>query len=88
MIHFDDGATHHYIHPRVVKELNLPATRFGAPITADVAFEGLSAEVTPIIGKLRLEIGDYVDHENFVVGEMAHCDVILGMPWQSYHRLE
>lgn len=55
--------------------------QFGDPISVDARVEGPLTTVTPLTGKFCVEIGDYIDHETFVLGEMAHCDVMLGMPW-------
>ena len=40
--------------------------------------------VTPLIGKLRVHIQSYVDHEEFHVSPLVNKDVILGTPW--FHR--
>ena len=53
---------------------------------ASMAAPGLSVPVTPIIGKLRLHIQDYVDAEEFLIMPLEGCDVLLGMPW--FHRLK
>ena len=42
---------------------------------------GAETHVTPIIGKLRIQIGEYVDHEEFLIAPTNEgYDVLLGIP--------
>ena len=47
--------------------LKLKMEQMGVPIEANAAFEGGAANVTPIIGKLRIQVGDYIDKEEFLI---------------------
>lgn len=58
----------------MVQALNLPKELFGNTLIADATLEGISSQVTPRFGKLLVEIGEYMDHEGFVVSEMAPYD--------------
>lgn len=51
---------------------------------ASLATPSHSVAITPIIEKLRLQIQDYVDVEDFYIMPLERCDVLLGMPW--FHR--
>ena len=59
----------------------------GVPIEASSAFQEGAAQVTPIVGKLKIQIGDYHDHEEFLItSKSLGYDVLLGMPW--HHRMQ
>ena len=53
----------------------------GEEILADGTFKGQKVNVTPLIGKLRLHMQDYMDKEDFYISPLKHEDVILGAPW-------
>ena len=67
--------------------LKLQASSRGVPIEASSAFQEGAAQVTPIVGKLKIQIGDYHDHEEFLItSKSLGYDVLLGMPW--HHRMQ
>lgn len=57
----------------------------GPTSDANMANPELSTPVTPIIGKLRMHIQDYVDTDDFYIMSLPGCDVLLGMPWHYDH---
>ena len=66
----------------MAKALKLKMEHMGVPIEANAAFEGGTANVTSIIGKLRIQVGDYKDQEEFLIAPTSPgYDVLLGMPW-------
>ena len=79
---FDPGSTDNFISQEMADALKLQLEDYGAPMEANSAFKEGAAKVTPIIGKLRMKIGDYHDSEEFLVTPQATgYDVLLGMPW-------
>ena len=48
---------------------------------ANNAFEGQEVMVTPLIGKLQLQVQDYVDYKDSHVSLLLHQGVIFGAPW-------
>ena len=79
---FDPGSTDNFISLEMAQALKLKMEHMGVPIEANAAFEGGTANVTPIIGKLRIQVGDYKDQEEFLIAPISPgYDVLLGMPW-------
>ena len=58
---FDPGSTDNFISQEMADALKLQLEDYGAPMEANSAFKEGAAKVTPIIGKLRMKIGDYQD---------------------------
>ena len=58
---FDPGSTDNFMSLEMAQALKLKMEHMGVPIEANAAFEGGTANVTPIIGKLRIQVGDYKD---------------------------
>ena len=77
----DPGSTHNLISQELAAKLGIKTEEMESPEDADGAFKGQRASVTPLIGKLRIHIQNYVDYEDFYVSPLAHQDVILGTPW-------
>ena len=50
-------------------------------------FEGELVPVTPLIGKLRIHIQEYVDQEDFLISPLRHYDVVLGTPWFHHKQV-
>ncbi|MCO5572079.1 hypothetical protein L7F22_025830 [Adiantum nelumboides] len=84
LVLFDSGSTDNFISSEMAKALKLQASSMGVLIEASSAFEEGAMHVTPIIGKLKIQIGDYNDHEEFLITPKS--DVLLGMPW--HHRTQ
>lgn len=40
-----------------------------------------SVAITPLFGKLRIHISDYVDHEDLYIMPLKGYDVLLRIPW-------
>ena len=59
----------------------------GPTCEANMANLELSTQVTPIIGKLRIHIQDFVDTEEFYIMPLPDCDVLLGIPWHYGHKV-
>ena len=79
---FDPSSTDNFISLEMANALKLKMEQMGVPIEANAAFEGGAAHVTPIIGKLRIQVGDYSDKEEFLIAPTSPVyDVLLGMPW-------
>ena len=51
------------------------------------AFEGQQVPVTPLIGKLQVQVQGYVDSECFYVLSLNHANVLLGDPWLTCLQL-
>ncbi|MCO5612978.1 hypothetical protein L7F22_067251 [Adiantum nelumboides] len=77
---FDPGSTHNFISHELAAKLGIQEFEMGDAMKADGAFIGQDASVTPLIGKLRLDIQGYVDKEDFFISPLKHEDVILGAP--------
>ena len=81
----DPGSTHNMISSELAQKLGIKTKELGTMMNASGAFEGQEVVVTPLIGKLRVQIQSYVDHEEFSVSPLVvNQDVILGAPW--FHR--
>ncbi|MCO5606653.1 hypothetical protein L7F22_060841 [Adiantum nelumboides] len=78
---FDPGSTHNIISLELATKLGVQDFDMGDAMKADGAFIGQDVSVTPLIGKLRLHIQEYVDKEDFFISPLKHEDVILGAPW-------
>ncbi|MCO5559028.1 hypothetical protein L7F22_012620 [Adiantum nelumboides] len=78
---FDPGSTHNFISHELAAKLGIQEFEMGDAMKADGVFIGQDASVTPLIGKLRLHIQEYVDKEDFFISPLKHEDVILGAPW-------
>ena len=85
LMFFDSGARANFITPDLASKLGIRTEEMGSTHEAAMVAPGLSMPVTPIIGKLRIHIQDYVDSEEFYIMPLEGCDVILGMPW--FHRV-
>ena len=85
LILFDPGSTHNLISLELAQKLGIKTEELGPPLDAFGAFKGQQVPVTPLIGKLRLHVQEYVDQEEFYVSPLLHEDVILGAPW--FHRM-
>jgi len=81
LILFDPGSTHNFISIDLATKLGIKDFEMGEEIKADEAFKAQETPVTPLIGKLRLHVQNYVDKEDFVISPLQHQDVILGTPW-------
>ena len=64
---FDSGSTDNFISLEMAQALKLQADHLGVPIVAESAFMGAQTHVTPAIGKLRMQLGDYQDYEEFLI---------------------
>ncbi|MCO5594355.1 hypothetical protein L7F22_048385 [Adiantum nelumboides] len=64
---------------KLATKLGVQDFEMGDAMKADGAF--INQEVSPLIGKLRLQIQGYVDKEDFFISALKHEDVILGAPW-------
>ena len=80
----DLGLTHNMISSDLVQKLGIKTKELGTMMNASGAFEGQEVIVTPLIGKLHIQIQSYVDHEEFSVSPLVNQDVILDSPW--FHR--
>ena len=83
---FDLGSKVNFISPDLASKLGVRPEEMGSLHEATMAVPGLAVPITPIIGKLRIHIQDYVDTEEFFIMPLDGCDVLLGMPW--FHRLK
>ena len=79
---FDPGSTDNFISLEMADALKLKMEQMGVPIEANGAFEGGATHAMPIIGKLRIQVGEYNDKEEFLIAPTSPgYDVLLGMPW-------
>ncbi|MCO5576983.1 hypothetical protein L7F22_030804 [Adiantum nelumboides] len=66
---------------KLATKLGVQDFEMGDAMKTDGAFINQEVFVTPLIGKLRLHIQEYVDKEDFFISPLKHEDVILGAPW-------
>ena len=85
LILFNPGSTHNFISVELAQKLGIRTEELGPALEARGAFKGQQVPVTPLIGKLRIHVQDYVDQEEFYVSPLSAEDVILGAPW--FHRV-
>lgn len=57
---FDPGSTDNFISLEMAQAFQLQEDKLGVPMVAESAFKGAETHATPVIGKLRIQIGDYV----------------------------
>ena len=81
LIFFDPGARANFITLALAAKLGIRPEEMGLEGQADLECPGHSVPVTPILGKLRMHIQNYVDTEEFYIMPLEGCDVLLGMPW-------
>ena len=81
LILFDPGSTHNFISVELAQKLGIQTEEMGPVLEARGAFKGQEVPVTPLIGKLRLHVQNYVDQEEFYISPLSSEDVILGAPW-------
>ncbi|MCO5554914.1 hypothetical protein L7F22_008452 [Adiantum nelumboides] len=81
---FDPSSNHNFISHELAAKLGIQEFEMEDAMKADGAFIGQDASVTPLIGKLRLHIQEYVDKEYFFISPLKHEDVIQGAPWFDY----
>lgn len=79
LIFLDLRARADFITPELASKLGIKLEEMGGMNEASLAI-GYSVLVTPIFGKLRIHIGEYIDLEDF----LKSFDVLLGMSW--FHR--
>ena len=61
----DPGSTHNMISSELATKLGIKTKELGMTMNASGAFKGQEVVVTPLIGKLCIQIQSYVDHEEF-----------------------
>ncbi|MCO5602145.1 hypothetical protein L7F22_056273 [Adiantum nelumboides] len=81
LVFFDPGARANFISPELASKLGIHVEEMGMIGEAGLACPGHSEAVTPILGKLRLHIQNYVDAEEFHIMPLQDCHVLLGIPW-------
>ena len=86
LVFFDSGAKVNFFSPDLASRLGIKPEEMGSLHESGMAAPGLGVPITPIIGKLRIHVQDYVDSEEFFIMPLDGCDVLLGMPW--FHRLK
>lgn len=64
--------------------MGISTEELGLALKAHRAFKEQEMLVTPLIGKLRLHLQDYMDNNEIFVSPLVHKDVILSMP--SFHK--
>ncbi|MCO5546846.1 hypothetical protein L7F22_000283 [Adiantum nelumboides] len=77
----DLGSTHNMFSSELARKLGIRTEELGTTMNASGAFKGQEVTVTPLIGKLRIHIQNYVDQEEFHILPLVNQDVILGTPW-------
>ena len=77
---FDPGAKVNFISLDLASRLGVRPEEMGSLHEASMAAPRFAVSITPIIGKLRIHIQDYVDSEKFFIMPLDGCDVLLGMP--------
>ena len=66
LILFALGATYNFISQDLAMKLGIKAEELGRALDAEQIFQGESVPVTPLIGKLRVHIQEYVDQEKLL----------------------
>ena len=69
------------LHKDMAAKLDIHSIEMGPKEEAEGAFEGQQVLVTPLIGKLQVQVQDYVDSEDFYVLPLNHANVLLVAPW-------
>ncbi|MCO5555647.1 hypothetical protein L7F22_009192 [Adiantum nelumboides] len=87
LVFFDPGARANFITPQLAEKMGIKMDEMGPAYTASMAAPRHEGAVTPLIGKLRLQIQGYVGHEEFFIMPLEGCDVLLGMPWFYNHKM-
>ena len=64
LILFDSGATDNFISQDLDMKLGIKAEELERALDAEQIFQGESIPVTPLIGKLRVHIQEYVNQED------------------------
>ena len=64
------------ISSELARKLGIKTEELETMMNASGAFKGQEVVVTPLIGKLRVHIQSYVDHEEFYVSPLVNKDVI------------
>ena len=72
------------ISSELAQNLGIKTKELGTMMNASGPFKGQEVAITPLIGKIHIQIQSYVDHEEFHVSPLVNKDVILGAPW--FHR--
>ena len=62
-------------------KLGVKIEELARAMDANQIFQGELVPVTPLIGKLRIHIQDYLDQKDFLISPLKHYDVMLGTPW-------
>ncbi|MCO5570686.1 hypothetical protein L7F22_024413 [Adiantum nelumboides] len=81
LIFFAPGVKANLISLELASKLGIRPEEMGYTAEEGLACLGHSEVVTPIIGKVRLNIQSYVDVEEFYIMPLDGCDVLLGIPW-------
>ena len=63
----DPRSTHNMISSELTQKLGIKTKELGTTMNVSGAFKGQKVVVTPLIGKLCVQIQNYVDHEEFSV---------------------
>lgn len=64
---FDPSSTDNFISLEMAQALELHQEQMGITSVAESAFMGAEMHVTHVVGKLRIQIGDYSDYEELLV---------------------
>ena len=69
-------------------KLGIKAEELGRALDAEQIFQRESVLVTPLIGKLRVNIQEDVDQEDFLISPLRHYDAVLGTPWFHHKQVQ
>lgn len=65
-----------------IAQAQLQVDELGGPMVAQWAFMGAQAHVSPVIGKLCIQIGDHMDYEESLIAPTnKDYGVLLRIPW-------
>ena len=79
LILFYPSATNNFISDELALRLGIKTKELSMALDATQMFRGDRVPVTPLIGKLRIHMQDYVDHQDFFVSPLQGHDVVLGI---------
>ena len=72
---WDLVSTHNFVLQDMVAKLIIHSLRMGLKKELEGAFEGQQVPITPMIGKLQIQVQGYVDNENFYISLFKHANV-------------
>ena len=77
----DSGSTHDFISTDLVKKHNISTTTGSDVLNVTLADGSVRSQPITKTDSLKTVVGDFSEHQQFLVFPMTRYDVILGKPW-------